>query len=650
MCGIAGALALDGNGVPGDRERIAAALRTLVHRGPDEEGLLARGPVVLGTRRLKVIDLAGGQQPVSNEDGTVWVSFNGEIFNHRELRARLEAAGHTFRSRCDTEVLVHLYEEHGDQLSAHLNGQFAFALWDERRKRLLLVRDRLGIRPLFYTRTPDGRILWASEIKALLAAGVPAKLDPIGLQHVFVFGAPSAPVTMFEGVKQLVAGHQLVVHEGRLEESTWWDLEMPAADSPPPDRGLDAHAQELRAMLEDAVRLQLAADVPVGVYLSGGLDSSVIAALTRREAGEQFRTFSIGFDLDFFDESSHARRVAEHLQAHQSVLHCRVPAMVAALPEAVHFTEHPSLVTEMIPLMMLSKLARKEVTVVLSGEGADEAFGGYHYFRVDKARSWFSRGPLSLLGPGLRWALRAMWGADFVLPDSREVARVSERYGFYPGMHFEFEMGRRLLERIASPDLARTLSAHDPVADLDLPRDRLARMTPFDQTTYLAYRLRLANHQISPLGDRVTMASSVEGRYPFLDHRLVELAVRMPERHKLDGFREKRVLRAAFADMLPKAIVERSKQPFQAPLGSAILETGSSYVTEMLSAETTRAKGYFDPVAVTAMVERLRWYSTHQPNRIDHDRLQAELALVGILTTHVFDEIYLQGRAWTDLA
>jgi asparagine synthase (glutamine-hydrolysing) len=650
VCGIAGLLHLGGER-PAEEPLVRSMLAALVHRGPDEEGVHIDGPVGLGTRRLMVIDRSGGHQPLSNEDGSVWVSYNGEIFNYRELAASLASRGHRFAGRCDTEVLVHLYEEVGERLVDQLNGQFAFALWDRRRRLLLLARDRLGIRPLYHVRA-GGMFAWASEIKALQALpGVGTEADVHGLAHVFVFAAPGAPRTMLRGVSQLPAGHLIAADasSGTVRQRTWWDLDFAPASEEPPDLGEKHYAAELARLLEESVRMQLVADVPVGVYVSGGLDSSVIAGLVQRAAGDGGRpitTFSIGFEEAFFDELPHARCVARHLGADAHELICRHRDVVAGLPAAVWFTEHPCLITEVVPLMLLSQLASRHVTVILTGEGADEAFGGYAYFRLDKVRRLLSKFPMSILGGVVRWFVKRRIGFDHVFPKRAYVREVESRYGFYPAMQPEFECGRYLLDFLASDGLRERLAGHHPVQDLTYPADRASRWHPFDQATYFAYKVRLANHQISPLGDRATMANSVEGRYPFLDHRLVELATAIPRHHRLRGFTgEKHVLRRALGHLLPDDVARRKKQQFQAPCGSAFLgDHGLEYVREFLSERVIRDKGYFAPGRVAWVISTLERYTRTRPDDVNYERVLAELGLVGVLTTHLWDEMFVRGR------
>jgi asparagine synthase (glutamine-hydrolysing) len=644
MCGIAGFLHTNLE-QKADPARLRPMLGAIVHRGPDEEGTFVDGPLAMGTRRLRVIDLASGQQPLTNEDNSIWVSFNGEIFNFEQLRADLILRGHTFKTNCDTEVLVHLYEEAGDRLVDQLNGQFAFAIWDRKKRRLLLARDRLGIRPLFYTQV-GSQFYWASEIKALLTLPeVPARLDPVGLQHCFVFAAPAAPRTMFENIHQLPAGHLMTLEAGRLLTKSYWDLSFNSTGEKTKDLGEAHYIEGIRELLSDSVRMQLRADVPVGVYLSGGLDSSILAAMVRDQTGSPLQTFSIGFDVRYFDEIKYAQRVADHLGSKRQEFICREKNIVDGLPAATFHTEHPSMLTENVPLMCLSALARKDVTVILTGEGADEAFAGYRYFVLEKIRRMLGRFPLSLLAGPVRALVKRKVGLDHLFPTPDQVEAAARRYGCYPAMNFEFEIGHQLLDLVASGELSARLAGHDPATDLGYDAQTLSRWHPMDQASYFAFKLRLANHQISPLGDRATMANSVEGRYPFLDHRFVEYCARIPHHYKLKGFREKHILRQAMGHLVPADIAGRRKQPFQAPVGTAFLSRHAApYVAEMLSRQVILEKGYFSPDKVSWILDKLRYYTENRPEDVTYDRILAELGLVAILSTHLWDELFIKNR------
>ncbi|MDD4885676.1 MAG: asparagine synthase (glutamine-hydrolyzing), partial [Thiomonas sp.] len=399
MCGIAGRLNWN---APVDPSQLGEMIGRLHHRGPDGHGFFNKGPIGLAHARLSIIDLSSGDQPMCNEDGTVWVVFNGEIFNYIELRADLLRRGHRFATQSDTEVLVHLYEDFGDALVDHLNGQFAFALWDTARQRLLLARDRTGIRPLFHTHVPGG-LAFASEVKALFALPeVPRRLDARALGEVFTYWAPLPPHAVFEGIESLPPGHVMTVDAQGARLHRYWDWTFPPAPIEA-DRSADAYAEELRDLLIDAVRLQLRADVPVAAYLSGGLDSSIVTTLIRHYTDTPLRTFSLTFDDAEFDESVWQQQLVKHLGTDHTTVHCTRADIAAAFPRTIAHTETPIVRTAPAPMMLLAAGVRAAgYKVALTGEGADEVFGGYDIFKEARVRRFMAR------QPGSRWRPRLL--------------------------------------------------------------------------------------------------------------------------------------------------------------------------------------------------------------------------------------------------
>ena len=585
-------------------------MATLQHRGPDGRGVHLDGAIGLGHTRLSIIDLEGGAQPLSNEDGTVWVVFNGEIFNHVELRQTLLRQGHRFATRSDTEVLVHLYEEHGDTLVEHLNGQFAFCLWDARRQRLLLARDRVGIRPLFYT-WYGGRLAFASEVKALFTLpGVVRRLDPAALASIFSYWSTLPPASVFEGVAELPPGHRMVVEGDRVEVQRWWDWSFAVG------RSLEAAseercAEELRELLVDAVRLQLRADVPVGAYLSGGLDSSIVTSIVARRSETPLRTFSLTFEDAALDEGAHQRELVRHLHtAHSSILATRA-AIGAAFPRMVWHAEAPVVRTAPVPMMMLADSVRAAgYKVVLTGEGADEIFGGYELFKEAKIRRFVAR------APGSRWRSRLF---DRLYPDSAPAVARSLRRPFFmsgldrPDVPWFAHMPRRTTTRrilqFFSAHWRDRLEAWDPDAALAavLPAD-FARWEALERDQFVEAHTLMSGYLLSSQGDRVAMAASVETRYPFLDHRVIEFGCRLPPRWKLRGLKEKVLLRKAVRDDLPASIAGRTKQAYRAPDSACFFMQGKPlpYVAELLEEGRLRDAGLFDPVAVGKLVEKCR--------------------------------------------
>lgn len=520
MCGIVGLLNLSQG--PGPEESVLRRMLAMIrHRGPDGFGIYLGDSVGLGNARLSIIDLSGGQQPISNEEGTLWIVCNGEVFNYVELRAELEGRGHRFSTHTDTEAILHLYEDLGPKCLHRLNGQFALAIWDERDRSLFLARDRVGIRPVFYTQS-GGRLVFGSEIKSILAVpGVGAELDPVGLAQVFTYWSPQSPVTCFKGILELPPGHYLVARNGHLEMRRYWRLEF---DSPPRDRerSLPAYVEELRALLLDATRVRLRADVPVGVYLSGGLDSSLIAAMVRQLGVNHLDTFSISFSDPRYDESPHQRRMAEFLGTEHQVVHATHDDIGRVFPQVIWHTETPLLRTAPAPMFLLSKLVRdRRYKVVLTGEGADEFLAGYDIFKEAKIRQFWARQPQSqwrprLLRkiypdiPGLKAAgtpfLSAFFGGrlqDAEAPDYSHANR--------------WKNGRRH-GRLFSNSFHESLRSAGYEASRPVPvPDHFGHWDVLQRAQYLEITTFLSQYLLSSQGDRPAMAHAVEGRFPFLD-------------------------------------------------------------------------------------------------------------------------------------
>jgi asparagine synthase (glutamine-hydrolysing) len=642
MCGIAGYCFLtERTGSP------SAALRPMLdamrHRGPDDAGMHIEGRAGLGHVRLSILDLEGGRQPLSNEDDSVWVSFNGEIFNYLELRHALKARGHVFRTRSDTETIVHLYEERGLDCLDSFNGDFAFALWDSRRARLMLARDRMGVRPLYYTRAGDV-LVFASEIKPLLQfPGVQARLDPIALDQCFTCWFPLAPRTAFEGIFELPPGHVLVAEGGRIRVRPYWQPRYPSVTQNRDDRRTEhSLAEELEALLLDATRLRLRADVPVGAYLSGGLDSSVTTALMRRVGADRPRSFSLGFESEEFDETPFQQQMVEALGTEHSALTCTRSAIADAFPDVVRHAERPILRTAPAPLYLLARRVRQAgIKVVMTGEGADEILGGYDIFKEAKVRRFWARQPNSawrplLLGrlypylPRLQgqpqpW-LKAFFGADLHATDDPLFSHLPR-----------FALTRRI-RQFYSAEMRASLGRYDAAEELrrSLPIE-FRTWHPLSQAQYLETAHLLPGYILSSQGDRMAMAHGVEGRFPFLDHRLVEFAARIPPRMKLNGLREKYLLRRALGRYLPAGIAARPKQPYRAPESESFFGADApAYVHELLSPEAIRRAGYFAPGPVEKLLKKCRAGAGLG--------IGDNMALVGILSTQLLDHQFIRGR------
>lgn len=581
-----------------------------------------------------MIDFATGDQPQTNEDGSIRTIFNGEIFNYLELRATLEAAGHRFATQSDTETIVHAYEEYGDAFVEHLNGQFAIALWDARRRRLLLVRDRLGIRPLFYMWN-DGALLFASEVKALRAGlGRGLDLDVDGLAQVFTCWATVGDRTAFRDVRMLPAGHMLAVEGGRARLVRYWDWNFDGSAA----GGISFHeaADQLRELLVDAVRLQLRADVPVGAYLSGGLDSSAIVGIIRRHTGNPLRTFSIAFDDAEFDESGYQQQVARFLGTEHETLRCSRRDIGAQFPAFIWHAEAPVVRTAPVPLMLLAERVREAgIKVVLTGEGADEVFGGYDLFKEGKIRRFWAARPDSPWRPAL---LRRLYPYLRHSP----VGNQAFASGFFgrgladthdPGYahRARWNTTRRLWNFFTPEARSQLQAGAGDLPGFELPA-AFAGWESLSRDQYVEAKTLLEGYLLAAQGDRVAMAHSVEGRVPFLDHRVVEFAARLPARYKLRGLREKAVLKAALAGLLPEEIRARTKQPYRAPDAPCFFEAGEPlpWVAELLGERSLRDAGWFDAAAVARLVEKCR--AGRAIGFGDN------MALVGVLSTMLLHE------------
>jgi len=641
VCGIVGIIYSER--VPVDPRPLRRMLATLGHRGPDEQGIYVDGPVGLGHARLSIIDPAGGQQPMCHREAGRWITFNGEIFNYVELREELAARGHRFRTRSDTEVILHAYDEWGDACVEHFNGQWAFAIWDERRRRLLLSRDRLGIRPLFTTRLGN-RLLFASEIKALLAnPDVPRRIDPAGLDQTFTYWTTLAPQTIFEGIRELPPGHNLVWQDGRLSTQRYWQLSLVPDDAP---RTEDDWAEELIELLADATRLRLRADVPVGAYLSGGLDSTLTTALIQRTSDAPLRTFSITFDDVEFDESNYQREAVAALDTDHEAIRCTARDVGQIFPAVVWHAERPILRTAPAPLFLLSELVHDSgFKVVVTGEGADEMFGGYNIFKEAKVRRFWAAEPDSawrplLLGklypylPNLQAQSMAYRKAFFhVRPDDL----ADPLFSHLP----RWEMTSRLKSFLSDGFRSATVGQPGYADCLATLPESFADWPPFCQAQYLESTIFLPGYLLSSQGDRMAMAHGVEGRYPFLDHRVAELAGRIPPRLKMKGLREKYLLKRAARGLVPDSVVRRAKQPYRAPDAASFFPTGdgtapAEYVRELLSAKRLSADGLFRPEAVEPLVRKAA--------RGDVIGQRDNMALVGILSTQLVVEQFIRNR------
>lgn len=607
MCGIAGQLALDPTTALAETD-VRPMCDVIVHRGPDDQGFLVDGPLAMGMRRLSIIDLSGGHQPIFNEDKTIAVIQNGEIYNFRELRTELEGKGHRFATNSDTEAIVHLYEEYGTACVEKLRGMFAIAIWDAPRRRLMLARDRLGIKPLYYGHA-GGRLLFGSELKSLLAAGLDRTIDRQALHDYLTLTHIPAPASIFRDARKLPPGTRMIVENGKETIERYWTLDLT------PDPALaneDVALEAVRDAVDDSVRSHLVSDVPLGVFLSGGVDSATLVACMRRHHTGALKTFSIGFEEKSFSELDRARVAAQKYETehHELVV---TPDAAAMVPDLVRSFDEPYADSSAIPVLCVSRLAREHVTVALSGEGGDEIFAGYKTYSATVLAGWYRR-----LVPGP--ARRLLAGVVGQLPVSH--GKVSFDYmakRFVAGADRDPLEAHLSWKAILDEDAKRELYASPPagledtlqlyreaVADVD-ERDLLAQLLAIDT------RIGLESDMLVK-ADRMTMAVSLEGRVPLLDHPLVERVASVPSRLKMKRLQKKYLLRKAMEDWLPHETLHGPKQGFNVPIPSWLLGPLKERVEDTLAPSRVRDTGLFDPEAVQRLIRR------HMNMEHDHSR------------------------------
>jgi len=610
MCGIFGISARN----PEHYSCAEAQLRTISHRGPDEEGFWLGDGVFLGSRRLSIIDLAGGKQPIFNEDRSCCIVYNGELYNFLDLRPRLQSLGHLFSTRTDTEVVLHAYEEWGVESLKRFNGMFAFAIWDSRRQQLVVARDRIGEKPLYYWQGPD-RFVFASEIKAIIAdPTIPRRVSPRGMVNYLSFGHSLFPDTMYEGIFKLPPGHFLVVEDGRVTVHQYWDVgdEPQEPDRPSVTEG--EYADSVLSLLDDAVRRRMIADVPVGAFLSGGVDSSAVVALMKRHATGPVKTFSLGFTIGgAYNELTDARRVAQYLGTEHHELLVDHADMIGTLMKLVYHYDEPYGDAANFPLYLVSEFARRHVKVVLAGDGGDELFGGYRRFVADQYARTYQMLP-GLLTDRLIPALASR------IPRIRRTKRILSALPLRDpaaraGAWLEV-FTRAMRQDLLAPGIQEAVQGYDPLwqyhqfynrtrADRP-PLDHLNRMMYVDLKTWLAdaYMEKV---------DKATMAVSLEGRLPILDHRLVELAFQIPGGLKIRGRSTKRIFKKAVAHLLPPEVLHKPKHGFAVPTDPWFRGSLKDFVFETLMDPRTRSRGYFD----NNYVERL--YRLHREGKEVYD-------------------------------
>ena len=646
MCGIAGIIDLSQQQRKVPEEIVRKMARAIVHRGPDEEGFYFRPGIALASRRLSIVGLADGQQPVTNEDGRVHVVFNGELFDHLEKRAELEARGHRLVKHCDTEIIPHLWEEQQQGMFERLRGQFAIALWDERQRRLALGRDRFGICPLYWTRQGDW-LLFGSEIKALLASEMaPARPDRRGIDHIFSFSALPGPITCFEGIQLLRAGHYLDITPGaecgrrpEVAERAYWEVDFP--DRGEEERGGDPRklVDEFERLMLQAVDKRLKADVPVGSYLSGGVDSSMIAALACRLKGSAINTYTIRVDSPGLDELDAANLVARHIKTKPPVVQeFRAADAVNTYSELIQAAEAPVIDTSCAALLLLARRVHESgQKVVLTGEGADEWMIGYPWYKAAKLLNYLDILPgLPLSDVARRGYLRLNHVPQYPPEFRRSIEKAIggpnawiDAYGL---------LGLSKL-RFYSESMHVVSENANPWADLQIPLERAKRWHPLNRGIWVAGRVTLAGLLLQAKGDRVAMHSSVEVRYPFLDEDVFSFLARLDPRWKLRGLRDKHLLRLLAERWLPPSVYQRRKVIFRAPLDSFHMDPEPPFVGQLLSEESLRRTGYFDVAAVHHWRTAFRQM---KPGSLP--RLSVEGGLAAIVATQLWHHLYIDAN------
>ena len=641
MCGISGILNF--NKINSETETTVAKMITMLcHRGPDESGLYRDGDICLGHARLSILGLECGVQPISNADESLWIVYNGEVFNYLELQEDLERKGYCFTTGTDTEVVLAMYQEYGSDCLSYFNGQFAIAIWDRRKRELFLARDRVGIRPLFYT-TQGGKFRFASEIKAIFADSEVARaIDSESLSQIFTFWTTITPKTAFKNIFELPPGHFMIVSEqGVSAPKAYWQI--PYATPDDTWQGTFAEAKgQLKELLTDAIRLRLRADVPVGAYLSGGLDSSILTSLIAKNFNNHLRTFSLSFQESNFDESVYQKEMVRHLGTKHSDVRVSNEQVRDNFSQVIWQCEKPLLRTGPVPLFSLSKLVRdSQFKVVLTGEGADEIFGGYNIFKEAKLRRFWARQPDSKWRPLLVERLY-----PYIFKDPARARMFLQKFfavkaedlvdPFFSHQIRWRNSGKN--KTFFSARMQAELTDYDPYSSLvdRLPKT-FSTQDSFSKAQFLEMDIFLSNYLLSSQGDRVGMGNSIELRVPFLDHRVIEFASKLPAHWKIKGLNEKYILKEAFKGLVPDNIRIRAKQPYRAPIKESFLtDDSSSFIHDLLSRDAINQAGYFEAKKVSFLRKKFTTESKQPANEVQN------MALVGILSTQLLHQQFVE--------
>jgi asparagine synthase (glutamine-hydrolysing) len=611
------------------------------HRGPDESGIYLDENVGLGSVRLSIIDISSGQQPMCDESGEYWIVYNGEIFNYQELRKELEKKGVRLRTNCDTEVVVQMYAIYGAACLQYFNGQFAFSIWNAKKKELFLARDRVGIRPLFYWKDSDS-FAFCSEIKGLFAlTEIERSISPKNISQIFTFWTTISPNTPFENIYELPPGHFMVVKPTGINIQKYWSLEFPVDGNH--YRGtLNDAVEEFRDLLKDAVRIRLRADVQVAAYLSGGLDSSVITSLIKEINPGVLNTFSIGFRDKAFDESVYQVEAAKYFNTNHTAFECTSEEIAEQFLNTIWHTEFPILRTAPTPMFLLSKKVReRNIKVVMTGEGSDEILAGYNIFKEAKIRRFWAKQPSSSMRPKLLSKLYPY------LPMLKDGGNLGAKMFFgYKLNETSDPLYSHLLrwhntsriKSFFSDEISAQLKNYNPLEEISgkLPTN-FSSWSDLAQSQFLETSIFMSGYLLSSQGDRMAMGNSVEGRYPFLDYRVIEFCSKLPDRYKLNVLNEKFLLKKMSVGRIPESITKRSKQPYRAPIAQTFFNLNTpSFISDILSENSIKSLNLFNPQKVNSLISKLKL----QKNVTEVD----QMAITGILSTQMLQKMFAADR------
>ncbi len=640
MCGIAGYIGqYESFPRPEGLDILNRMMTRIRHRGPDHCGLYLEGGTGLGNVRLSIIDLLGGAQPLSNAKGSMWIVYNGEVYNYKELKADLVKRGHVFKTQCDTEVVLHMYEEYGWEALNYLNGQFAFAIWDTIKKECFFARDRMGIRPLYYT-IVNGTMVFGSEIKSLFEFPRCRRVfSAEAFKEVFTFWATLTPNTIFKDVYELEPGQCAWYRHGRIETKKYWSFGNHNSGEEFKGSFMEA-LEQFKNLFADSVSLRLRSDVPVAAYLSGGLDSSTTTFFIKDLAPRNLNTFSIGFSDNSFNETEFQQEVSSYLNTDHKSICCTAQNIAEWFPKVVWHAEIPILRSSPAPMLGLSKLVHDEgIKVVITGEGADEAFAGYNIFKETIIRRFWSRIPSSKIRPLL---LKRLYP---YIPSIRHASPGILRMFFGYKLedvnspvysHVLRWQNTSNIQKLFSEDLRRAVNTYLPIEHYSNSiRSEINGFSPLSKAQYIESTIFMSGYLLSSQGDRMSMANSVEGRYPFLDHRILDFAISLPDDFKLKGFNEKYILKELMKDKLPNSIVGRSKQAYRAPVMESFLGSDApEYVADSLSRKMIEDCNIFDFDQVSSLLKKIKY--SELSSEVD------SMALVGILSTQLLFQSYIQ--------